>query len=99
MQWGAPRGSSDSCGVAGISFLRPGGRRVRSWSMGLVVCSLGVVRFVRDRLVQWGAPWRLSGSVGVTGFSGVRRGGRRVRPGSLGSVQFALAIVRSFRSR
>ena len=45
--------SSGSLGDAGFIGVRPGGRRIRSGSLG---CVLGDVGFVRCSWVQWGAP-------------------------------------------
>ena len=53
--------------------MRLAGRRVHPGSLGELGCALGVVVFIRVRLVHWGAPWGWSGSSGVAGFIGVRR--------------------------
>ena len=83
------RVASGSLGVAEFIGVRPGGRRVRSRSMGSLRCALGVVEFIRGGWVHWGAPWRslnsfgerLGGSQGSLGSFGCALG---VRSGSLG---------------
>ena len=97
---GAPYGSSGSFGVVGLMWVRPGGLRVNSWSLGSFVCALGVVGFIRDRWVHWlSTPWVSSGSFGSVGFTGVRPGGRPVHSRSLGSLGCALLVVGFIRGR
>ena len=54
-------GSSDSLGVAGFTGVHPGGRRVLSVSLSVVVV-------IQGRWVHFGAPCDLSGSFKVSGF-------------------------------
>ena len=67
VDWGAPWGSSGPQGVAGFIWLRRGGRRVCSGSLGSFVWALRVVGFFRG---LW-----------VSGSMRKRTGCRRVRSG------------------
>ena len=75
--------SSGSFGVAGFIGVRPGSRWVRSGSLGLLGCALGVVWLVRGLWVDWEVSRGSSGTLGVTGLFEVRTGGCRFRLGSL----------------
>ena len=53
-------------------------------SFGSRGCALGVVRFIRGRLVHASLSLGSSGAFGIVGFTRVRPGGRRVEFGGVG---------------
>ena len=61
---------------AGSGFIgvRPGACRAHVVSLSLLVCALGVVRFIRGSWVHWGAPWGSLGSSRVAALYRVHPG-------------------------
>ena len=96
LHWGVHLRSWGSSGVAALIVVRPGGRRVRPWSLGSLWCALEVDRFVWCRWVNWGVLWGSSGSFGLAGFIWMRPWGRRIRQGSLGSLSSSSSEVSGF---
>ena len=73
-----------SSGSSGDIWVCTGGHPVHPVSLASLLCTVGVVGFVRGDWVDWGASWPSSGSSVVAEFIWVCAGDRRVRPGSLG---------------
>ena len=86
---GAPWGSLRSSVDVGFTRVRPGVRWVHPGSLRSLRCALGVVGFIRGRLVHSRAHtdgvvfMRVVGSSDVVGFTLVHHGGHSVHPESL----------------
>ena len=93
VHWGAPLGWSDTSAVAGIVWLRCGGRRVHPESLGSLGYALGFLRFIQGGWVHQVEPWWSSDTSGAAEFIRVRPGTRRVHPEPLRSFKCALVVV------